>query len=77
MKFKYRISKKTRFMSHLLASACFIALFIWGWDLPMSEALAFFIILIVFLLAILAVSALLGLALRLYRAKQEQQPEDK
>lgn len=43
----------------------------------MSEALAFFIILIVFLLAILAVSALLGLALRLYRAKQEQQPDDK
>ncbi|MDZ7924680.1 MAG: hypothetical protein U5M23_11565 [Marinagarivorans sp.] len=76
MKFKYRISKKTRFISHLLASACFIGLFIWGWDLPMSEVLAFFIILMVFLVAILAVSALLGFALRLYRAKKEQQSID-
>ncbi len=76
VKIKYRISKRTRFISHLLASACFIGLFIWGWDLPVSDVIAFFITLLVFLVGILALSAVLGLLLRIYRAKTEKREED-
>lgn len=66
-KFKLRVSKKTRFMGHLFASASFVGLFIWGWDLPVSEAVAYLILLFGFLLGIILLSAVLGLILRVVR----------
>lgn len=65
--FRIRISKKTRFASHLLASAGFIALFIWGWGLEVGTALAYLIICIAFLVAIIAVAAILGWLMRMIR----------
>lgn len=66
-KVKFKISKKTRFMSHMLASVCFIGLFIWGWDLSVSDALAYLLVSLGFLAIIILISAVLGLALRYVR----------
>ena len=66
-KFRLRVSKKARFMGHLLASTCFIGLFIWGWELPVSEAAAYLILLVGFLLCIILLAAVLGFVLRLVR----------
>ncbi len=44
----------------MLASGAFIALFIWGWDLPVSEALQFALLLIMGLVLLLGFAAALG-----------------
>jgi hypothetical protein len=66
-KVKFKISKKTRFMSHMFASACFIGLFIWGWDLSVSDALAYLLVSLGLLGVIIVISAVLGLVLRFAR----------
>ena len=68
---RVRISKKTRLVSHILASAAFIALFIWGWDLQVSDAVAYLIISLAFLFAILLTSALLGWLMRIMRSRAD------
>lgn len=66
-KVKFKVSKKTRFMSHMFASACFIGLFVWGWDLPVSDAIAYLLLSLGLLAIIILISAVLGLALRFVR----------
>ena len=75
MKLNFKISKKTRLYSHILASGCFIALFIWGWDLPLAQAVSFLVIILFFLLAIMLLAAMLGFVLRILRGNSS--PIDK
>jgi hypothetical protein len=76
-KFVFRFSKKMRFISHLLASAGFIALFVWGWDLAVSDVIIYGLLCLGFLVLILAVAAILVFIWRLVsclhsRVKEEE-----
>ncbi|HEY7771915.1 MAG TPA: hypothetical protein VIC26_01950 [Marinagarivorans sp.] len=74
-KLKFRISKKTRFLSHMLACVCFIGLFIWGWDLPVSDVVAYLLVSLGLLLVLISIAAVLGLALRLFRRRSPWEEE--
>lgn len=76
MKFRFRISKKTRFLSHMLACVAFIGLFIWGWDLSIEDATLYLVISVGFVLGLVVVAAVLGLILRLIRSRFEATHED-
>ena len=54
-------------MSHMLASACFIGLFVWGWDLPVSDVMAYLLVILGLLFFVIAIAAVLGLVLRFIR----------
>ena len=74
-KLKFRISKKTRFASHMLACMCFIVLFIWGWDLPVNDVVAYLLVSLGLLLILISIAAVLGLALRLFRRRSPWEEE--
>ena len=76
MKFRFRFSKKTRFLSHMLASVAFIGLFIWGWDLSVDDAALYLLICVACVLGLVAVAAVLGYLLRLIRARFDATGED-
>ncbi|MBC6906770.1 hypothetical protein DWB84_15065 [Saccharophagus sp. K07] len=64
---KFRIRNRARIWMNLVASGAFIALAIYGWDLPVETAIAFLVICIVFLLAIVALGIVAGWLLRKLR----------
>ena len=74
-RFRVRISKKTRFISHMFASFAFIALFIWGWDLQVGDAVAYLLICVGFLLVIVATAAVLGWLMRIMRTSKNAQQD--
>lgn len=76
MKFRLRISKRTRFLSHLMASVAFIGLFIWGWGLSVDEATLYLLICVACVVGLVGVAAILGLLLRLIRSRFEATNED-
>lgn len=54
---RFVIKKRTRITASLLASACFVALAVWGWGLPLSSVLMFTLILLGFLAVIITLAA--------------------
>ena len=76
MKVRLKFSKRTRFLSHMLASVAFIGLFIWGWDLSPKDAAAYLIISIGCVVALASVAAILGFLLRLFRSRFDPIEED-
>lgn len=64
---KFRIRNRARIWMNLVASGAFIALAIYGWDLPVETAIAFLVICIVFLLVIVALGIVAGWLLRKLR----------
>ena len=50
-----------------MAGACFIGLAIYSWGLPVKTALSFLIICLGFLVAIVALAAIIALAIRILR----------
>ena len=68
---KFRINKRARLWTSLAASAAFIALAIYGWELPIATAAAFLAICGFFLVAIIGLAILGGWLLRLVRQRME------
>jgi hypothetical protein len=68
---RFRIKKRARLLSSMIASAAFIGLAIYGWGLPISTALTFLAICILFLLAIIALALVSGGLLRLARRRRD------
>lgn len=68
---KFRIRSRTRLWMNLAASAAFIALAIYGWDLPVETAIGFLVICVVFLLAIMGLAFFSGWILRRLRGSRE------
>lgn len=64
---KFRIRNRTRLWLNLAASGAFIALAIYGWDLPVETAVAFLAICFVFLFVIMALGIISGWLLRKLR----------
>lgn len=75
-KFRLRVSKRTRFLSHILASVAFIGLFIWGWGLSIDDATLYLLISVGCVVSLVGVAAILGLLLRLIRSRFEAHSED-
>lgn len=73
---KLRVSKRTRLISHILASAAFIGLFIWGWGLEVKTAITYFVICAAFLVAILCVAAVLAFLMRIIQKSFDSTDEE-
>jgi hypothetical protein len=69
---KFRIRSRTRLWLNLAASAAFIALAIYGWDLPVETAIGFLVICVVFLTAIIGLGVVAGWLLG--RLRKEDEP---
>jgi hypothetical protein len=69
---KFRIRSRTRLWLNLAASAAFIALAIYGWDLPVETAIGFLVICVVFLMAIIGLGVVAGWLLG--RLRKEDEP---
>lgn len=57
---KFRLKKRARMTASMLASAAFIGLAVWGWNLPLSTVIAFFVICMVCLGIIVLLAAGVG-----------------
>lgn len=68
---KFRIRSRARLWLNLAASAAFIALAIYGWELPVETAIVFLVICVVFLVAIIALGMVAGWLLRRFRKTDE------
>lgn len=64
---KFKINKRARFNSSMLAGACIIGLAVWGWGLPVSAVVSFFLISFGGLLAIVSLAAGCGWLLKKLR----------
>lgn len=74
---RFKIKKRSRFTASMVACGCFIALAIWGWDLPVSTALSFFLICLTALALIIGIAAGLGwLLFKLRTSKKMAEPID-
>lgn len=63
----------------MAASACFIGLAVWGWDLPVTAVISFLVICVVFLAAIVLAAAGFGWLLHRLRnphSDKENDPPD-
>lgn len=69
---KFRIRSRSRLWLNLTASAAFIALAIYGWDLPVETAIVFLAICVLFLVAIIALGLVAGWVLRYLRNDEER-----
>lgn len=67
---KVKFKRRSRLMVSLIASAGFLALAVWGWDMPLSELLLFAALCIGFLLILVGAAALFGYLLSRRRARQ-------
>lgn len=65
IRFKFR--KGSRLAANLMACMAFIVLAIWGLGLPVTTALGYLVICVVFLIVIVGLAALTGAALRRLR----------
>jgi hypothetical protein len=68
---RFRFKKRARLLSSMIASAAFIGLAIYGWGLPISDALAFLVLCVVFLLVIVALALVSGWLLRWVRQRRD------
>ncbi len=68
---KFRIRSRARLWLNLAASAAFIALAIYGWELPVETAIVFLVICVVFLVAIIALGMAAGWLLRRLRKEDK------
>lgn len=68
---KFRIRNRARLWLNLAASAAFIALAIYGWELPVETAIVFLVICVVFLVAIIALGMAAGWLLRRLRKEDD------
>ena len=68
---KFRIRNRARLWLNLAASGAFIALAIYGWELPVETAIVFLVICVVFLVAIIALGMVAGWLLRRFRREDE------
>ncbi len=57
---RFKINKRARFNTSMLAGACIIALAVWGWGLPITTVFIFFGICFGFLALIVGLAALIG-----------------
>lgn len=64
---KFRIRNRTRLWINLIVSGAFIALAIYGWELPVETAIMFLVICVVSLVAIIGLGFLAGWLLRQLR----------
>lgn len=71
---KFRIRSRSRLWLNLAASAAFIALAIYGWDLPVETAIVFLVICVGFLVAIIGLGLVAGWLLR--RLRKDDGPGD-
>lgn len=68
---KFRIRSRSRLWLNLAASAAFIALAIYGWDLPVETAIVFLVLCVLFLVGIIALGLVAGWLLRRFRREDE------
>lgn len=68
---KFRIRSRSRLWLNLAASAAFIALAIYGWDLPAETAIVFLVLCVLFLVGIIALGFVAGWLLRRFRREDE------
>lgn len=68
---KFTFKKRTRIYSSLFASLAFIALAVWGWDLPVETVAVFLVLCLGFLLLIIACAALLAWMLHALKKKED------
>ncbi len=71
---KFRLRNRSRLWVHIIASGAFIALAIYGWDFPVATAVAFLVICIGFLIAIVSLGLVAGWLLRLWRRRSDPNP---
>lgn len=69
---KFRIRNRTRLWINLIVSGAFIALAIYGWELPVETAVIFLVICVVSLAVIIGLGVLAGWVLR--RLRQDSDP---
>ena len=73
---KFKFTKRARMHSSLFAGCMFIALAVYGWDLPIETVLLFFAICVGFLLIIIACAALVGWLLKIVRTQKNNHEDD-
>lgn len=71
---RFRFRNRSRLWLNIVASGAFIALAIYGWDLPVETAVAFLVICIGFLVAIIGLGLVAGWLLRLWRRRSDPNP---
>ncbi len=64
---KFKVDKRARFTSSMVAGVAIIALAVWGWGLPITTVVTFFVICLGFLVVIIGVAALLGYVIKRLR----------
>lgn len=72
---RFKLNKSARLKASLIACAGFLALAVWGWDLPVATLLMFLLISLAGLLIILALAALAALVLRKLLHRQDREEE--
>lgn len=70
---RFRFRKSSRLGANLAACMAFIILAIWGLGLPVSTALGYLVMCLVFLVIIVGLAALAGVALRRFRGENKDQ----
>lgn len=68
---KFKFSKRARIHSGLFAGCAFIALAVYGWELPITTVFVFLAICLGFLIMIVLAAALLGWVLNWMRKRQQ------
>jgi predicted lysophospholipase L1 biosynthesis ABC-type transport system permease subunit len=68
---RFRIKSRARFMASMCASAAFIGLAIYGWDLPISTAAAFLALCVLFLMGIVGLAVMSGWLLGKLRQRRD------
>jgi len=71
---KFRIRSRARLWLNLVASGAFIALAIYGWELPIETAIVFLVICVLFLVAIIGLGLIGGWVLRKLRKGSDPIP---
>lgn len=72
---KFRLNKRARINTSLIAGFAFIGLAVYGWGLPIETVLHFFLICMAFLVLIVALAAALGWTLSRLRKRKSVDDE--
>ncbi len=72
---RFTIKKRARLTASMFASASFLALAVWGWELPVETVLLFFVVCVLLLALIVGAAAMVAYALHRWRLAKEKRSD--